>query len=94
MRKISREKRTVEFMIRFYCRHKHGKAELCHDCRELLAYSLARLDRCPFGDGKNSCRRCSVHCYSSDMRQRIRAVMRYAGPRMFLLSPLEAFRHM
>ncbi len=92
--KIDREKRIVETMVRIYCRRKEGNAELCSECAALLDYALARLERCRFGEGKGSCRRCSVHCYRPDMRARIRMVMRFSGPRMLLYAPLEALRHM
>ena len=55
---------------------------LCPECAALLDYALRRLDSCRFGDGKPSCRKCPVHCYRADMRERIRTVMRWAGPRM------------
>ena len=61
---------------------------------ELLAYAHARLDRCPFGEGKKTCRRCPVHCYKRDMRERMRQVMRYAGPRMIGVHPVAALRHL
>lgn len=93
MRKIRKEKDTVEFMIRLYCRRRHGAEGLCAECKDLLRYSQARLDSCPFGDSKKSCRKCSIHCYTPEMREKIREVMRYSGPRMFLYSPFEAFRH-
>ena len=93
MRKIRKEKDTVEFMIRLYCRRRHGAEGLCAECEALLRYSQARLDSCPFDGSKKSCRKCSIHCYSPEMREKIREVMRYSGPRMFFYSPFEAFRH-
>jgi len=35
-----------------------------------------------------------VHCYKPEMRERIRGVMRFAGPRMALRHPLLAVRHL
>lgn len=92
--RIDREKRIVERMIRIYCRHREGNAELCGECAALVAYACSRLERCRFGAGKGSCRRCSVHCYRPDMRRRIRTVMRFSGPRMLLYAPLEFMRHL
>jgi hypothetical protein len=92
--RIAREKRTVEAMIRIYCRAHHGRrGELCGDCCELLQYAFCRLDRCPFGAEKTACARCPVHCYKPAMRQRIKDVMRYAGPRMLFRHPILAARH-
>lgn len=92
--RIVREKRVVEIMIRLYCRKKEKNASLCPECTALLHYAEARLDRCPFGEGKSSCQRCTVHCYKPAMRSRMREVMRFAGPRMILYAPWEALRHL
>lgn len=94
MTRIEKEKRVVATMIRLYCRRKEHNAELCPACRELMEYASARLDACRFGEGKTSCRKCTVHCYKLSMRSRIRAVMRYAGPRMIFYHPAEALRHL
>ena len=91
--RIEKEKRTVGLMIRIYCRHSEGNSRLCPACRELLEYAMARLDSCRFGEAKSSCRKCPVHCYRPGMRERIRAVMRYSGPRMLIYAPLEYVRH-
>ena len=53
-----------------------------------------RLDQCPFKEGKTSCAKCPIHCYRPDMREEIRTVMRYAGPRMTYLHPVKALFHM
>ena len=80
--RIEEEQRTVELMIRLYCRYKEGNRTLCPECREMLDYSRARLSRCPFQKDKRTCRLCTIHCYRPDMKRRIRKVMRYAGSRM------------
>jgi hypothetical protein len=93
--RITREKRTIQAMLRLYCRAHHRPGEeLCEECRELAAYALCRLDRCPFGAEKTTCALCPIHCYKPVMRARIKEVMRYAGPRMLLRHPVLAIRHM
>lgn len=92
--RITQEKATVELMIRLYCRRKEGNGTLCPACSELLDYAINRLDRCRFGPDKPTCRKCSVHCYSNEMQERIRVVMRWAGPRMVIYHPVEAVRHL
>ena len=72
----------------------HGGPGLCGECRELLEYSLARLEHCKFGNAKTKCHKCPVHCYRPDMREKIRTVMRFSGPRMLLYHPLEALRYL
>lgn len=93
---IAEERKVVALMIRMYCRHREGNASLCPDCAELMAYSIDRLEHCRFGaaDEKPTCRKCPVHCYNPDMRDRIRKVMRWAGPRMLLYHPIAALRHL
>jgi hypothetical protein len=91
---LKHERETVADMIRLYCRGNHGKRELCEDCAALLSYASERLGRCPFGDEKPVCSQCTIHCYKPEMRQRITAVMRYAGPRMAMRHPLGAVRHL
>lgn len=92
--RIGREKRVVERMIRLYCTKKEGNAALCPACDALLRYAFARLDSCRFGEGKTACKRCPVHCYKPAMREHMREVMRFAGPRMIRYAPWEAIRHL
>ncbi len=93
--RMTREKRTVEAMIRLYCQGEHGRSKgLCLECRALLDYSLARLEHCPFQEGKTTCAKCPVHCYRPEMRERVRTVMRYAGPRMLYRHPVLALLHL
>jgi hypothetical protein len=53
---------------------------VCDECAELLAYSEKRRAFCP-KDPKPFCSYCDTHCYRSDMREAMREVMKYAGPR-------------
>jgi hypothetical protein len=93
--RLEREAKTVGAMIRLYCREQHGGAAgLCADCQELLDYANLRLAKCPFQEGKTTCANCRVHCYKPAMRERVRVVMRYAGPRMLYRHPVLAVRHL
>jgi hypothetical protein len=93
-RRIERERRTIEVMVRLYCGDHHGaKHTLCDDCAELMAYAEKRLERCPFQEEKPTCTNCPIHCYKPDRRQKVKAVMRYSGPRMMLRHPIFALRH-
>ncbi|MDD4270280.1 MAG: nitrous oxide-stimulated promoter family protein [Pirellulaceae bacterium] len=93
--RIAREKRTVQAMVRLYCRDHHGSGGTpCAECSELLDYATCRLDRCPFGPQKTTCANCPIHCYKPQMRQRVKEVMQYAGPRMLLRHPVLAVRHL
>jgi hypothetical protein len=91
---ILREKKTLEAMIKIYCRHKHEAAdELCSECEELLKYAKLRLDKCRYQEDKTTCAKCQTHCYKTQMRESIRTVMRYSGPRMLLRHPVLTVHH-
>lgn len=94
MGRIEKEKRTIETMIKIYCKKNHKKSELCDECNELLEYAHKRLSYCKFGDEKSTCEKCPIHCYKKDMKERIKVVMRFSGPRLLIYNPLELFRHM
>lgn len=94
MTRIEYEKRTVEKMIYLYCRLNKHNQPLCGDCKQLLEYAHKRLDYCKFGNDKSTCRKCPIHCYKPDMREKMRAVMRFSGPRMILFHPIMAIRHL
>jgi len=93
--RIKREKKTVDAMIRLYCRKHHGTHgdELCPECTELHEYAMLRLSKCPFQENKSTCGKCLVHCYKPDMKVKIAKVMRYSGPRMLLHHPILALHH-
>lgn len=93
-KKRQREQYVVAEMIKLYCNRNHGsKKELCPECRELLEYAAARSEKCPFMEQKTFCSNCRVHCYKPEMREKIRKVMRFSGPRMIFVHPILAIRH-
>jgi hypothetical protein len=92
--RMRREAKTIEVMIGIYCRDQHGAADtLCPECAELLDYALQRLDKCPYQEDKTTCANCPIHCYKPEMREKVRAVMRYAGPRMTFRHPILTLFH-
>lgn len=92
--KREREKAMVAQMIALYCQKNHRTAGgLCPDCTVLDVYARQRSDKCPFMETKTFCSNCKVHCYKPEMREKIRAVMRFSGPRMFFHHPIAAVRH-
>ena len=88
--RISFEKQTADRMIRIYCSANHGRESLCDECRELEEYSFARIDKCPLRPTKPVCANCTVHCYKPAMRERIKQVMRFAGPRIIYKAPFKS----
>ncbi len=93
MQKVEKEKQIVKLMIEIYCKKNHSNTELCTSCGELLDYANLRADKCPFQETKTFCSNCKVHCYKPDMREKIRRVMRFSGPRMILYHPIIALKH-
>lgn len=91
--KREKEKQIVGLMIALYCRKKHGGKRLCPECAELNDYARRRSDACPFMQTKTFCSNCRVHCYNRKMREKIREVMRFSGPRMIVYHPILALRH-
>lgn len=53
---------------------------VCEECAKLLRYAERRRAFCP-KDPKPFCSHCDTHCYSGEMREFMRDVMRYSGPR-------------
>lgn len=94
-RRLNRENKTVQLMIRMYCRNIHNtKTDLCDECRELSQYAEKRVAKCPYGYNKPTCANCTTHCYAPSKRDAIRRVMRYAGPRMLVRHPVLAVMHL
>ena len=93
-KRIARERKTIGLMIQIFCNDKHNtKDNLCEECNELKSYSNIRLDKCPYGVNKTTCNKCPIHCYKPEMRERVREVMRYSGPKMSYKHPILAFHH-
>lgn len=53
---------------------------VCDDCAGLLRYAEKRRAFCP-KEPKPFCSHCDTHCYRPEMREYMRDVMRFAGPR-------------
>lgn len=94
MGRIERERKTISAMIAIYCHLRHKSRDaVCPACFELLEYAHDRLQKCPYEDEKTSCKVCPTHCYSQTMKERIKEVMRFSGPRMFFRHPILAAQH-
>lgn len=93
---MGHEKKTIAVMVEIFCADKHdtAKGQLCSGCQELLDYAYKRLDKCPLGADKGPCAKCETHCYKPEMRDRVRVVMAYAGPRMMKKHPVLAVKHL
>ncbi len=94
--RINRETKTISAMLALYCKNHHPKNGhgICDNCREVQEYALKRLQNCPFIENKPTCANCLVHCYNKEMRNKVRQIMRYSGPRLLLFHPILALRHL
>lgn len=90
------EIQLISQMIELYCCGKHQglyNENLCPECQKLMDYARLRIEHCPFMESKTFCNTCKVHCYAAKMRQKIKEVMRYSGPRMIFSHPIVCIRH-
>jgi hypothetical protein len=97
--RLRREQSTIEAMLHIWCDahplHSRSRSgELCAACEGLFDYASYRLVKCPYGEGKPTCKKCPIHCYTRDRREQMHEVMRFAGPRMLLRHPVLAIPHL
>ena len=83
------EIKIVSLMISLYCRGNHGTkgAGPCPECAALTQYAADRSNHCPHMATKTFCSNCPTHCYKPEMREKIKAVMKYSGLRMMASVP-------
>ena len=93
--KIKHDEAVVRFMIGIYCNRQHHtkKRQLCPECEALAVYTVQRTEHCPRTEEKTFCSSCPIHCYKPEMRAKIKAVMKFSGPRMMLYGPSLCFKH-
>jgi len=81
-------------MITIYCKDKHkANKELCKNCKELLEYARSQLLKCPLKENKPACSACKIHCYKNSMREKIKKIMKYSGPRIVFKHPVLTLLH-
>lgn len=91
---VETQKKTLRLMISVFCNGQKHSEPICPSCSAIMEYSEKRLDTCRYGDNKPSCGKCQIHCYMPEMREKIKRVMRYSGPRMLYYHPILALRHL
>ncbi|PSW33385.1 nitrous oxide-stimulated promoter family protein [Photobacterium phosphoreum] len=95
---LNTEFNTITAMIDLYCLRHHqpntGKFQHCADCEQFRTYVKQRLDRCPYGEKKPSCKQCPIHCYKPQQKLKSQTIMRYSGPKMLVKHPIMAIRHL
>ena len=93
-KKRDREKKVISEMVKLYCRKNHKKRELCDECKDVLNYSLNRIDNCKYMDTKTFCSNCKKPFYSPKMKEKIKQIMKFSGPRILFHHPLLVISHM
>lgn len=95
---LNTEFKTITTMIDLYCLKHHqtdtAKFHRCPDCEQFRNYVKQRLDRCPYGENKPSCKQCPIHCYKPQQKIKSQTIMRYSGPKMLVKHPIMAIRHL
>lgn len=94
--KQEQEKKLIAVMIAMYRSFKEREMD-DDELDELLLYSTKRIESCLYrknGEKKPFCNVCPVHCYKRDMRERIKKVMRYSGPRLLFKHPFLSLKHL
>lgn len=91
-KRVRRLEVRVDDLERFKASWEAAEADV-HNQAALDAYARQRSSRCPFMETKTFCSNCRVHCYEPEMREKIREVMRFSGPRMIVYHPVTVVRH-
>ena len=93
--RLKREEKTINAMIKIYCNSFHStKDDLCEDCFDLRKYAHEKLFNCKFGVNKPICSKCKIHCYKPELREKVREIMRFSGPKMMFKHPILAVFHL
>ncbi|MDN2662189.1 nitrous oxide-stimulated promoter family protein [Psychromonas sp. 14N.309.X.WAT.B.A12] len=96
--KLALEFKTIQMMIKIYCKHHHHSSikinDMCNECADFIRYAYEKLDRCPYGKIKPTCNKCPIHCYKTEIRSQAKKIMLFSGPRMIFYHPLLAIRHL
>ena len=95
---LNTEFKTITAMINLYCLKHHQihteNFQRCDQCQQFRVYVKQRLDRCPYGENKPSCKQCPIHCYKPQQKIKSQIIMRFSGPKMLTKHPVMAIRHL
>jgi hypothetical protein len=75
--KHAKERKKV-FTCKYHAEDYSCDIHLCHECLELLEYSVSRLQNCPHEE-KPKCRRCPNPCYEKKEWKKMAKVMRQSA---------------
>jgi predicted amidophosphoribosyltransferase len=90
-KRIDRERHALTAQLHIYCRARHGAGQkLCSACADRQHYIAERMERCELRAAKPTCTTCAFRCYAPPQQVKLRAILRYAGPRLLRKHPLLA----
>ncbi|MTC58525.1 nitrous oxide-stimulated promoter family protein [Providencia rustigianii] len=93
-KRISREIKTIDKMIQIYQKSHPAPEEDPEYYQKIFKYAINRLEKCRYGESKPACKQCPIHCYQPKMRNEMKLIMRWAGPKMLYHHPILAIRHL
>ncbi len=98
MSSTEKDRRTLQAIGRIYCQGNHAErgkdvAGMCSECGAAIEQTLARAEACPHGHEGN-CQDCATPCQRGEAQERIKAIMRYAAPRMLVRHPLMTLEYL
>lgn len=93
-KRIQREIKTIEKMIQIYEKAHPTSADSPEQYQKLYDYAINRLEKCRYGEQKPACKQCPIHCYQPKMREQMKLIMRWSGPKMLFHHPILAIRHL
>jgi len=65
---------------------------ICAECAELLEHGIRKRTLCPL-DPKPTCKKCHIHCYGKEYRQKVREIMAYSGRKLILRGRIDYLWH-
>lgn len=68
------------------------KSTICRECSDLLEHGIRKRTLCPL-DPKPSCKKCHIHCYGKEYRQKIREIMSFSGRKLLLRGRIDYLWH-
>jgi hypothetical protein len=79
--------------LQAYVNRSGWKVGLCPECFALVKESVRHTNRCRHLAYKTFCHHCPTPCYALSVREKIRPIMRYSGPRLVMKHPVLGFQY-
>lgn len=89
-KKRQKEMESMRLILDIY---EKGHPEEREEIEAIRKYSMERIQKCPKMATKTYCSNCEIHCYRAEFREKVRKIMRYAGPRLLLKKPSFVIDH-